>query len=381
MAKAATATEAEEDLAYEYEGEPLAGADAILQELDGSDSLSHAGYPLTRDANAVRQSADSKAMSATFCIVTRSKEPNYHNNQVQILDGPNGKGLILDNYQQNPVVLYDHGFGLSLPIGTCRRGDKLDLTLQKSKAVATCYFSQTLPDAAVIFGLIDENILRAASIQYVPTKAMRLSRKPENMPEGVEDCRWNGWDFVESLLMEWSVVAIGADPGAIRRSIERGTINGYRIGPALKQGLSQYAEKPKPTGVGITLPAKVLTIDVPPESQPLFDGGELRQFIRDAVAQGFADHLGSQMQAPAGAPVDTPNQNVTNVPQTAPAQTITGEQLAQAYREQSNRQDVTQELARQLPGLIRQEVEKATKPILEQQRTLNDRLKQCTGRA
>lgn len=379
MAKAATLPDQDEEIELDHDGERIEGADEILQQLDGSDSLSQAGYPISRDRGAIKQSADSAAMSATFVIVTRTKDPNLHGNQVQIMNGPNGGGLLTENYAANPVVLFDHGCALALPIGTSQRGGKLSLTLQKSKAVATCFFSQSLPDAAVIYGLIDEDILRAASIQYLPTKAMRLARKADAAPEGVEDCRWLGWDWCESILMEWSIVALGADAGSLRKTIERQSLNGYRMGPALRQSLSQYAEKPKNFGIGVTLPGKVQTIPVPEEANPLFDGGELRTFVRDAVAQALAEHLDKLLLPAAALPVDTPNEPVTTIAQQAPA--VTSDQIAQAYREQASGSLVTDELSRRLPGLIRQEVEKAAQPIIDQQRTLNERITQLTGRA
>lgn len=378
MAKATTAP-ADEDLELEYDGETLTDRDEILQRLDGWDQLSRDGYPTSRNMQAVKQAADPNTMSASFVIVTRTKELNRHGNQVQIVEGPNGRGLVTDAYEQNPVVMFDHGFGLALPIGKCRKepGAKLDLTLQKSKAVSTCYFSQSLPDAAVIFGLIDEDILRMASIQYLPFKAMRLSRKGENLPEGVEECRWNGWDFTESELMEWSVVAIGADPGAIRKSIDRGKINGYRIGPALRQGLSQYAEQPKAMGVGISL-APPEERGPTPMSLPAIQ--EAVRLTVQAELQAFRAMQSAALPAAViTPPVDTPPANVTNA-QTVATRLPTGEEIAAAYRQQATQHDTTVEIARQLPGLIRQEVEAASKPILEQQQALHDRIKQLRGR-
>lgn len=373
MAKTTLIPEADEELALEYEGAALDGAETILQELDPErDLLSQAGYPMTRDVLAVRQAADPKTMSATFCIVTRTKETNRHGNMVQIAAGPNGKGLDVQAYTANPIVLFEHGMGLALPIGSAQSAGKLSLTLQKSKAVSTCYFSQTLADAAVIFGLVDEDILRMASVQFCPRKAMRISPNQEKLGEGVESCNWGGYDFVESELLEWSIVCIGADPGALRKSIDRGKINGYRIGPALKQGLSVHAEKPKILGVGASFP--------PPQAPTSKDdNAELVSTIKQFLKE-IQDHRAEVKQqavetiAPP-APVDTILQDVKNVP------IVTGEQLANAYRQQATQESVTQALARQLPGLIRQEVEKITQPIVEQHRKLNERIAQVAGRA
>lgn len=381
-----------DEFVAEYTGEPLNGIDAILQELDGDKTpLSQSGYPVSQDTGAVKQASNPSNMTATFCIVTRTKDPNRHGNMVQILPGDNGAGLKTQAYAANPVVLFDHGAGLALPIGTSQSGDKLDLQMMKTKAVACCYFSQTLPDAAVIFGLIDENILKMASVQFIPQKAMRLNRQgPDGPPEGgIENWQYLGYDFVESELLEWSVVAIGADPGALRKSIDRGKINGYRIGQALRQGLTAHAERPAVWSPGVTLQATKVAPSEPPviteilvpqnlsADSPI--AVQIREWISDGIAQAFAKHADQSSQCQA-LDVDSVSANDRiGVKQEAAQPPITGEQLAAAYTAATQKDAVSMAL-QQLPGLISAEVQKAAQPIVEQQNKLHGRLKQLSGR-
>lgn len=234
-----------------------------LQALDGSDVLSRlasdspscltqAGYPFSACQAAHIEAKDPKKMSATFTVVTRGKVPNRHGNMVQIVDGPNGRGMTIEDWSANPVVLFDHGMGLSMPIGTAMKDGELYWQASKNKAVSTVFFSQSLPEAAAIYALIDEGILRAASVQFIPTKAMRLAFKADKLPEGVQSLDYAGYDFTESQLLEWSVVAIPADPGALKKSLDMGKIAGQKIGAGLKWALAQRLAPTPVQGVGVT---------------------------------------------------------------------------------------------------------------------------------
>lgn len=234
-----------------------------LQALDGSDVLSRlasdspscltqAGYPFSACQAAQIEAKDPKKMSATFTVVTRGKVPNRHGNMVQIVDGPNGRGMTIEDWSANPVVLFDHGMGLSMPIGTAMKDGELYWQASKNKAVSTVFFSQSLPEAVAIYALIDEGILRAASVQFIPTKAMRLAFKADKLPEGVQSLDYAGYDFTESQLLEWSVVAIPADPGALKKSLDVGKIAGQKIGAGLKWALAQRLAPTPVQGIGVT---------------------------------------------------------------------------------------------------------------------------------
>jgi len=113
-----------------------------------SDMMSHApdlvlpsGRLCQRDESAIYQASDAGAMSADFVIVTRPKEQNRHGNMLQLIPNKFGKGIVTQYYEQNPVVLYDHGLsGETLPIGTSRNpSGKLALKASAKKVVATVY--------------------------------------------------------------------------------------------------------------------------------------------------------------------------------------------------------------------------------------------------
>jgi hypothetical protein len=137
----------------------------------------------------------------------------------------------------------------------------------------------------VIYGLIDEGILGGASIQFMPTKAKRLSQKPEKQPDGVEQM-WlgGGFDFVESSLWEWSPVAIPADPGALRKALSARKVAGQRISVALSAVLAQKLPQEPVQVQGVTLPTPAPPPPTPPEEQSA-KSGEVAPFVVDMATE------------------------------------------------------------------------------------------------
>jgi hypothetical protein len=200
--------------------------------MHGEEQLLPSGFPRYQSNETVLQSTEPRKMTADFVIVTKQKSPNRQGNIVQIAESEHGRGLVLDNYRTNPVVMFDHGLTYQLPIGTSQTPDG-DLTVRigKTKATARVHFSQRLPDAATIFALVDEGILQTASVQFLPMRARRLSVKQAADIDEDEVMLQDGAGLIytESDLLEWSIVSIPADPGAVRRHLDRGHVNGERI--------------------------------------------------------------------------------------------------------------------------------------------------------
>ena len=251
------------------------------------------GYLQHWSDETVVQSTQPTKMSADFIVLTRQREPNRHGNIVQIADGENGRGLMLDHYRTNPVVMFDHGLNTTLPIGTSEGPDgKLSVRLTKNRATARAYFSQSLPEAATIYALIDEGILRTASVQFLPKRARKLSIKQSqdlgddeiSLVDGI------GLDYTESDLLEWSVVSIPADPGAVRRCLDRGHVNGEAITLSLLPVMKQMGGpvpvwspgwSPERPVVEAAAPVPSTDIDIEPPIQTIDYEGVAQQLERE----------------------------------------------------------------------------------------------------
>lgn len=199
-------------------------------------------------ADAHRQAVDASAMSADFVILT--DKPNYHGNAHQITESKLGQGMITARHEQNPVVLLEHGFGgVQFPaIGLSKdKQGKYTVKKQKKKAVATVFFSQSNPDAATVFAMVDEGVLHMASIGFDALKGVPMKQqRPPQLPEGVVDLTWQsrGILFTETELVEWSIVSQGADPGAVRQYLDRGKVGTEKLTESMRSYLQALAPSP-----------------------------------------------------------------------------------------------------------------------------------------
>ncbi len=281
------------------EGEVIEGPEAILSELRADDlTVWPSGYPYTRCADAVRQALDSSKMTVDFVMVTRKADINRNGHKVQIVPGGGGKGLLIDNYKRNPVVMFDHGLtGLPFPIAKTTK-----IKLSKSQAVGTAQFSQSLPEAVQIFALIEEGIINAASISFLPLKARLFRPKRDKLEEGEQDFRsdW-AYDFITSDLLEWGPVSVPADPGAIRKFLERGHIHGERLTPSVRCALTRVAETPC-----LCIPGWTDGTDEPLRVEVQPNGEDTTTDTESPQTSGDAD--GQQSAASADRPADENNE-------------------------------------------------------------------------
>lgn len=198
-------------------------------------------------AGAVRQAVDANSMSADFIILTT--KPNYHGNAHQIMESKLGKGMQTARHEQNPVVLLEHGFGgVQFPaIGLSKdKQGKYTVKKKKNQATATVFFSQSNPDAATVFAMVDEGVLHMASIGFDALKGMPMKQeRPKELPEGVADLTWQcrGILFTETELVEWSIVSQGADPGAVKQYLDRGKVGTEKLTDRMTAYLQALAPK------------------------------------------------------------------------------------------------------------------------------------------
>ncbi len=153
------------------------------------------------------------------------------------------KGCVVENYIKNPVVLWAHGLtGLDKPIGTSRSpSGKLAIEIGE-EVRATCWFSQSLPEAIQIFHLIDEGIVRATSVREIPLKSKKIYEGGEQI------IIVSLWD-----LEEWSWCAMGVNPDAVAKAIHRNRIDGRPISQPIMKCLLAVAPTLKTLGKGLDL--------------------------------------------------------------------------------------------------------------------------------
>ncbi len=143
-------------------------------------------------------------------------------------------GARLANYARNPVVYFDHGLsGITLPIGKSENesGD-LTVTVTPGGIEATSYFAQSLCEACQIFELIQQKIVRCASINLMPLVAQVRGDGAGPRP---------GLHIEEWELLEWSWVGIPDNPEAVRKILDTGRLAGSPICEPIRKCLVPFA--------------------------------------------------------------------------------------------------------------------------------------------
>jgi len=186
-------------------------------------------------------------------------------------------GVTTKNYQENPVVLFEHGMsGIVLPIATSADRDTRECSLSLVSTgdigteylEATSWFVDLVPEAYQIFGLIAEDVIRATSIQVVPGHNAVMKYRFEDGRE--VDVTEHG------DMVEWSWATIGVNPNALRKSwfasedsrdqwliavhgqiesaerlLRTGTVGNSRLSLVLRKSLLSLVPKREPRTVGL----------------------------------------------------------------------------------------------------------------------------------
>lgn len=379
----------------------LESCEDILTQMAGSPALLPSGYPCAQSSDAVVMGkADPKTMSVPFVIVTRSNQLNRHGNKVQIVPTADGKhqGMRLDNYKTNPVVLFDHGMsGLPLPIGVSedKQGNST-IKLFNSKAEGTVFFSQRLPDAVQIYALVDEGILRTASISFLPLKAQRIVQKPGQQEVGDNgepimnlQTPWMPLDFLESDMLEWSVVGIPADPGAVRKFLDRGKINTEKLTFGVRQALAHMAEAKPCWAPGWSAPSgQVLVQSANIQMGGLTPPHDLAVTIKDILGEMLNQKFDAAFERLSVRVDQSESQNTTPaVPRTEAVSTDAAHTPEQGISPEDSAQKIAAESQALLLKGVSQMLSEAIAPVkqtlasvVERQSELGARLENMTGK-
>jgi len=135
------------------------------------------------------------------------------------------KGWQLDSFKQNPVVLWDHKSG-DPPIGTAVQVWK-DLSGEESfLGIRSRFFDAAKYEFAdLIARMVMDGDLQAGSVGFLPLATTRPETQEARTKLGLGP--W-GVLYDKAELLEWSIVTVPANPGALMRKlgqmVEDGTV-------------------------------------------------------------------------------------------------------------------------------------------------------------
>src|SRR5690606_22273116 len=153
-------------------------------------------------------------------------------------DTVRAKGADLTRFESNPICLLNHRSDLIL-------GNWSDVQKKPTRIEgrATLAAEGTPPHIDMAYGLLEQGILRAASIGFMPTK---LERKLDDKGEPT----W-AYDILEWEMYECSIVAVPSNPAALAKSIKEGNMLARDF---LEEVLDTYTK----TAAGLIVPRSEL---------------------------------------------------------------------------------------------------------------------------
>jgi HK97 family phage prohead protease len=166
------------------------------------------------------KSFDAESRSATFTMT--SEDVDSYGDVVR------AKGADLTRFLSNPIALLNH------------RSDQIVGTWsdveQKTKRIdgkVTLAKAGTSPVVDQTFSLMEQGILRAASIGFVPLQIERILDA---------DGEWNGgFDIKAWSMFETSIVSIPANPAALAKAMKQGDVLARDL---IEQVLDEYVKTP-----------------------------------------------------------------------------------------------------------------------------------------
>ena len=143
-------------------------------------------------------------------------------------DELNLRGISFKNYRKNPVVLWAHDSYRGIPIAKTLKIGHDD----QGRIAADFEFNSDDEFAARVENAWNGGFIRGASIRYMPTKVVEV----RNEAGEVERFR-----IEESELLEWSLVAVPADPDSVRAAARA-----LNLPEEIFRGLEPEAEESEP---------------------------------------------------------------------------------------------------------------------------------------
>lgn len=167
-------------------------------------------------------------------------------------------GIVTERHRKNPIVLFDHGKSVVLPIGLAEDPETKEYSVlideQTQVAKGNCFFYQgkNLPVGAAkdhalfceqLFDLIVNGIIRAGSFAYSIIRAEKLYADYETgTPAGLH--------LLKTLLLEFGPTVLPASPDTVRKMKEYPLVCGKSLHPCIVKSFEPFAVENTKTVTG-----------------------------------------------------------------------------------------------------------------------------------
>lgn len=189
-------------------------------------------------------------LDVKLCTATYTVSSSAIDNDGDILI-PEGSLPHLQRFTANPVVLWNHDRDCAPVAQSINPINKqLSWAVEGDRVKATAHFHLMTQESAQCWGLIENGILRGASVGFdaVPGKTERLQGR--------------GVKFLEWIPLEWSVCPIPNNPETLLEAVNR-QWDGKSLAPAIIKSLMAYVPKSTRVIVSMVQPRSYVKANIP----------------------------------------------------------------------------------------------------------------------
>lgn len=197
-------------------------------------------------------------------------------------------GWKLEHYKQNPVILWGHGAGID-SVADEPIGRTLDVRVQKDGLYGDILFAAEESDrAARIYRLAKSGFISAGSVGFRPLKTQHVQDEDERSKLGLGRF---GVIFEETELLEFSLVAVPANPNALQQSLKSGSITTADV-----EELSSLRPLPTERDCERLMRKKIRSATLPVISLPPIEDEEFAQDDLRRAVKTLSDSLSSHKE-------------------------------------------------------------------------------------
>lgn len=196
-------------------------------------------------------------------------------------------GGVYDDYQNAPVVFFDHRLQYPTPIAKAADDTGLTVFPSETQVRSKHYFVQYDPVAMQVFRLIDDGFMPGISVGFdpVPGQYEIIGNRPDGRGKALRYFQWK--------LLEISHTPLGVNPEALTIAVQKGRVGSDPMHPLITKSLSSLMLPTPVQANGFT----------PPETKAMATSPEKPKEGKPADEESAdAKKLGTEVEKPAAKP-------------------------------------------------------------------------------
>jgi len=194
------------------------------------------------------------------------------------------RGVLTEEHELNPLVLYDHAIEYKLPIAKSVNADgRYSVRLSGDRLLGDAKFSAKDKFSAQLFRLVEDDMIRGWSVGFDPVEGAYDAIGPVSKSLGRSPMMFASWK-----LVEYSLTPRPVNPEALTILVEKGRVGSEAMHDLIRKSLTPF-----------TITNRPVSLAVPPELANVVSG-TVRKAAMDDQDTMYDDTSADGMDADQG---------------------------------------------------------------------------------